>query len=312
MNSPAPSIEPCPDLDALAALVDGAVSEARRARLEAHLVGCEACRTTVAASARAVETVERTSGGAGAAGAQRGHVDATVRPWWRRIAVAAAAVVVVALGAFFALRAKEPADPLSAAFAALREARADLFGDARPLSKDELAAGGSHVLRGGIEWMTPGGTTTEERPTFEWADVDGATGYRLTITDAEGVRVVTTTAKTARLEGASLPKPLVAGADYVWKVTALDAPTPADGATALHVATAAERAAVRELVTGISGAVGRDLVDLVTAQTLLRRGFAAEALPYARRHAQRAPHDATARDTLALALRRLVPAASGR
>jgi hypothetical protein len=188
---------------------------------------------------------------------------------------------------FFALRTEEPPDPLHAAFAALREARPDLFAADRPLSEAELAASGIAVQRGGIAWMAPGGTTTEERPTFQWAEVDGADGYRVTITDAGGARIFSTTTRSARLEGTSLSKPLAAGADYVWKVTALDAPTPAEGATALHVATATERALVRAIVEAVEAveARGRGAVaDLVTAQALLRRGFAAEALPFVRRY----------------------------
>lgn len=81
---------------------------------------------------------------------------------------------------------------------------------------------------------------------------------------------------------------------------------------ALHVATTTERALVRGVVDGIAAHVRGGLADLVTAQALLRRGYAAEALPFARRYAQGAPRDATGRDTLALALRRLAPSASGR
>ena len=311
MTPTASPLDACPDLDALAALVDGAVSEARRARLEAHLVGCEACRTTVAASARAVEAV---AGGDEAARADRSDAAGAtppVRARWPFPALAAAAVLC-ALGAFFALRTEEPPDPLHAAFAALREARPDLFAADRPLSEAELAASGIAVQRGGIAWMAPGGTTTEERPTFQWAEVDGADGYRVTITDAGGARIFSTTTRSARLEGTSLSKPLAAGADYVWKVTALDAPTPAEGATALHVATATERALVRAIVEAVEARGRGAVADLVTAQALLRRGFAAEALPFVRRYVERAPGDATGQATLALALRRLAPAESGR
>jgi hypothetical protein len=294
----------CPDLDALAELVDGVVAPLRRARIEAHLVTCEACRTTVALTRRALpatatdpvaRTVASPSGGR--------------RAGW--IPFAAAAAALVAVGLAVARRADEPTT-LDGAFAALRVSDATRFADASPLSAVELADRGATLLRGGIEWMTPVGTTTEARPTFEWAEVSGADGYRVSIVDADGNRLLTTTTRTPKLDGSALPEALVAGRDYVWKVTALDAPTPTDGATALHVATSAERAAVRGLVDGVRATVPAPLVDLVTAQVLLRRGHAAEALLYARRHAQRAPRDSMGRDTLALALRRLAPSASAR
>lgn len=297
-----PSPDGCPDEASLADLVEGTLSDGRRQRLEAHLAGCEACRTTVALAARAVEEAARAMPDAAAS--------VPPPPAWRRpgtwLRVAAAAAVLAAVGAVFTMR-REPADPIEVAFASLRAARPDRFGDARPLTAGELASADGTVLRGGIDWMSPGGTTTEARPTFEWAPVAGARRYRVTITDADGVRVVTTTADEATLDGRALPAALREGADYVWRVVAVDAPTPADGATALHVATAAERAEVRDLEATVGATVHGELADLVIAQTLLRRGLNAEALPHARRFARGAPMDAVGRATLALALRRLAP-----
>ncbi|MFO0931221.1 MAG: zf-HC2 domain-containing protein [Planctomycetota bacterium] len=302
LRTPEPAPDACPETAALADLVDGTLSDARRRRLEAHVAGCEACRTTVALVAEAAEAMEGPSAEVPASRV----APAPVLGRWPWLRLVAAAAVVMAVGAVFAMR-RDPTDPLDAAFASLRSAHAGRFGDDRPLSAAELREGGATTSRGGIDWMTPGGTTTQDRPTFEWAEVAGAEAYRVTITDAEGVRVVSATAKGPTLDGSALPQPLRPGADYVWRVTTLGAPTPADGATALHVATASERAAVLELAATVGATVREELADLVTAQTLLRRGLAAEALPHARRYARRAPADPVGRATVALALRRLAP-----
>jgi hypothetical protein len=252
----------------------------------------------VAASARALEAspVGRAD--------ERGDAMPAARPWRWGI-LAAAAALLLAVGTFAWLRSRPSADPLDTAFATLRERRADLFADARPLSKEELAADGATGLRGGIAWISPGGTTTDVRPTFSWAEVPGAAGYRLTVLDSKGERVLVRQTPVASLDGSTLPTPLVEGGEYVAKVEARDAPTPAEASTAFRVATAEDRARTRAALAAIDEAVAADLRDVVKAQTLVRKGLWADALPFARRAEAGGPLRDVARATREAIERRL-------
>jgi hypothetical protein len=142
--------------------------------------------------------------------------------------------------------------------------------------------------------------------------VDGATGYAVAVIDPLGTRIVSTKTTSTRLDAAQLPRSLERGGDYVWKVTAIGPATPAEGTRALHVASAAEARTYQEVVAAVAAAADGSLRDLATAQALLRRGYTADALPFARRFAAANPSDPVGRDTLAWILRTLASAAGPR
>ena len=298
--------EGCPEVDALAQYAEGVLGDRRRAALDEHVAHCDRCRSLVAAAARAGLVAE------GAVGRTPGG---TVLRFPRWIPFAAAAVVVVGLALW--LPSREPsAEGTDARLVAVAERlsarRPDLFADFRPLDAAERAAGAVDVQRGGIEDMAPAGVTVETRPTFEWAEVDGAAEYALTVIDAEGTRLLSTKVRSARLEGSALAKALTRNTDYVWKVTAVGSAMPAEGTCALRVAGDADARTHASVVAAVAAVADETLRDLATAHALLRRGLAADALPFARRFAAGHAGDDVGRETRALIRRRLAAAAKTR
>jgi hypothetical protein len=304
--SPLDAPEGCPEVDTLAQYAEGVLGDRRRAALDVHVAECDRCRSLLAGLARADLVT---------AGAVAGAPDATAsRLRWWVVGIAAAATLVVGVVLAQRPRRSEPTGTearLLAVAARLRVERPDLLADFRPLDARELAAGGAEdVQRGGIVRMAPSGATVETRPSFEWADVDGAASYVVSALDAEGTRAFSEVVTEARLDGARLPAPLARGADYVWKVTAVGAPTPAEGTSALRVGSEADARAHAAVVSAVAAATDDTLRDLATAHALLRLGFASDALPYARRHAKAHPSDEVGRATLAH-VRRLLAADRG-
>jgi hypothetical protein len=312
MTRPAPAPpslegpEACPETDTLAQYAEGVLGARRRIALDGHLPGCDRCRSLLAGLARAGLVVEGAASGRGAPSRVRR---------WRWVPLAAAAAAALVAGLVFALRRDESPPPSTdAQLLALAErlavARPDLFAGFRPLDAAERSPGTEDVQRGGIGHMSPAGLTVGTRPTFEWADVDGAAEYAVAVMDSLGTRVVSTKTTSTRLEPAQLPRGLERGSDYVWKVTAVGPATPAEGTRALHVASDAEARTYQEVVAAVAAAADGSLRDVATAQALLRRGFTADALPFARRFASANPSDPVGRDTLAW-LRRTLASAAG-
>ena len=302
LPTPIEGMDTCPELDSLAQYAEGILGARRRADVDAHVAGCDRCRSLLADLARAALV---------AVGAVAATPTGRLASFTRGLPIAAAAAVLVA-GLVLALRSGAPtvADTdarLVAVATRLSTDRPDLFAGFRSLDARERSAGGTDVQRGGIDSMSPSGVTVETRPTFEWAEVDGASDYTVSVIDSEGNRLLKQTANSARLDGASLQKALTRGTDYVWKVTAVGSVTPAEGTCALRVSSEAEANTYAAIVVAVAAATTTDegLRDLATAHALLRRGFDADALPFARRHAAANLSDAVGRDTLALIRRRL-------
>jgi hypothetical protein len=313
MNRPSSELAPidgpdgCPEPDALAQYVEGLLGGRRRFALDAHLPVCDRCRSLVAALARAGLVAE------GAVAAAHEDTLRTLPRLPRWIPFVAAASILAALLAF-AFPSRAPGSPdtdarLVAVAARLATERPDLFAGFRPLNGRERTAGELEVQRGGVELMSPSGVTVETRPTFEWADIDGASGYSVVIIDAEGARVLATKTKSARLDGTALEQPLKRGGNYVWKVTAVGPPTPAEGTCALRIADDAAARLGAAIVATVAAATDEALRDLATAHALLRRGLAADALPFARRFAASHPDDVVGRETLLFVRRQLSLAA---
>ena len=299
--------EGCPQHETLAEYAERTLAGASRAAVADHVPTCDRCRSVLASLARAGLVADGALGDAPVARLRR-------LPRWIPL-VAAAALLVV--GLVVALHSRETADSgtdarLVAVAARLAADRPALFAGFRPLSSAERGALPAPTQRGGLRRMTPAGTTAEVRPTFAWDDVDGASGYAITILDADGRRVLAATVPSARLEGSALPQPLPRDGHYLWKVVAVGAPSPAEGTRALHVAGDQVAREAGDVVEAIGRLVDPDLRDLAIAHALLRRGLDADALPFAERWAAAHPGDAVGRETVTFAQRRGAAGGGGR
>jgi hypothetical protein len=261
-----------PDDDLLSRYAERTLLEPEAERVEGHVAACDDCRRLVAGLARA-GVLPRTEA------APRGRILAF------RWALAAAAGVLVAFGAWAAFRPKPPAEDADAVLVAaatdLAARRPDLFAGFRPLDAAERRGGSTDVLRGGLSLLLPAGSTISTKPDFSWTAVRGATSYVFKVLDAESGDVVVseTGSRTTVFAGAALtPWELARGKAYVWKVTAVGVSPTAEGTKAFTVASEADAAAfakAREAIDALPASAPR---ALLLAHFAFRRGWLAEAL----------------------------------
>ncbi|MBK8974352.1 MAG: hypothetical protein IPM29_00340 [Planctomycetes bacterium] len=276
---------PCPDENALAAFAEGRGAAAARESIERHVADCPDCQEVVAcvAPSATVRTLPR-------------------RARKARAVLAAAALVLVALGAHWLLRSPAPlAERLEVAARRLAAAEPDLFAGL-PLSDDRLRPPRADELRGRTEVAQPGGVLLETPPAFRWAARPVSSAWRCALFDGSGREVWRTETSAPELRWPSDAAPLAPGR-YVFEAVADAVAGAVEVRGAFRIADGALRdqllAARRALA-----AVGTPERDLLLAQWALVRDLRDVAVEAARA----AWSDPTARDlarpTLREALRR--------
>lgn len=200
---------------------------------------------------------------------------------WGRLA-AAAAVLVVALASYFALRtrnAPESTDAwLAGAAASLRGESPAIFEDFEPLGPAERAERRPSIERGGLVLQAPRRAVLDGRPTFRWKAPPGATTFRVTAIDAEGRTLL-----TARAEGSPWPWPsdaaeVVPGTQVVWKVEADVPGQRLVGSQIFRRPTKADEARYRDGLARIPLlAPSEETASLLAAHWALRSGLLHEA-----------------------------------
>jgi hypothetical protein len=221
-----------------------------------------------------------------------------------------AACALLALGLVFFGRKPRDATAeqrLPELVAALRGARPDLFGDFRPLSREELAAAAAaSPMRSGddVTLVHPAGTILELRPGFRWTPVPGGGNATLTLL-RKGAPLWSHRAGAGetRCDWPAPEPELESGAPYVWTITIEGPLGPVQGQRSFQVAAAGERRTFLERRGEIEARVPEELRDLVRAHVAIRLGLLGEAETAARAAHARLSGDPVARETLHHVLR---------
>ena len=298
---------PCPDASLVAGFAEGRLSEAEADLVLSHAAGCPECRTAIAELAR----LGAAGDAAGTAPPERPRPAGRLLAHPRAVAIAAAALVAIGVGALVVLRSQGPEAStdmdarLVAAARDLASAEPGLFSGFVPLSHSERVAAPDGRERGGLRLLGPTDVVLSGRPTFRWAPVPGAPRCVVTVArESGGTLWMRITA------GAELPYPadapgLEPGLRYAWTVeteAVLGGKTSARRTFA--VASREEAEAFARAQRAIDGHVPADLSALLAAHWALRHGLLEEAERLARKHVVRNPDGAAGRETLRAILRR--------
>jgi hypothetical protein len=294
----------CPDPILLAGFAEGRLLAVEREPLEVHLARCEDCRTGVAAfvlegAAAAVPTE--------APAPRRGSL--LRRTAWFAIPAAAAAVLLVALS-LQGRRATgdRPLDDavLVAAATDLAKARPEVFGEFRPLSREERLAMPLAPKRGGaLGLRVPCGKVLEARPAFRWEPVPGVARWKVSLLTAAGKRVWTAESAEPSLAYPAAEAALEPGRRYLFEVSGEGPLGPERARRTFDVASVEESAAAVAAAREIADRAPRAAAPLLEAHWLLRAGLAAAAEAPARRAHAADPSSTPARETLHLVLETL-------
>jgi hypothetical protein len=281
----------CPEPNLLAGFAEGTLAEPDLERVAAHAAACADCRA-------ALDAVE--------APAEPERAPAVPRGWLRPGVLAAAAALLVAVGAgiwFAGAPGEEPPPETSARLVAaareLARERPALFAGFVPFDQHVRLPSDDGRERGGSRLLAPAEAVLTGRPAFRWVAVQGVSRYDVSLETPDG-RVLW----TRTVAGTTLPYPqefaeLAPGARHAWSVAfegVLGGRT--ETRRAFRVATTEEAAAFEEARRAVGERVDADLRDLFLAQFALRRGFWDEAERLARTHLARSPSDPAARVTL--------------
>jgi hypothetical protein len=289
-----PRGEDCPPVDALVGLVEERLLPGERPGVEAHVAGCDACRSILAALA------------AEGAGPERSGVRA-LRPAVLGALAAAAVLLAAGLWALHAARPRSTAAALASARADLARSHPDLFGSFQLLGPGDRPASPVERERGPgtIVLLEPVGRVLAPAPRFRWRGVPGARAYELTLYAPDGTRLLAATVPAPADEGGTVghdpggdapaPPP---GQRCLWKVSAATPRGDVDARARFEIAGDAEREQWARALRAIEARVPEPLRALLTAQVALRRGLLDEAERAARRYGSLAPDDAVGRETL--------------
>ncbi len=204
--------------------------------------------------------------------------------------IAAAAIVLLAVGVGIFLATREDAAPSTRAqLTALATELA--YG---PLTDEELAARES-TERGTLVLRGPSHGVLDGRPIFRWKPVAGVDRYHLAVLDDQA-RVVFETDATETKAG-PMEQPLGTG-DYVWEVTASGPLGALSARRAFWVPSISQRVLFRTMRDKIRNRASAWLADLAEAHLALRHELFAEALGPAQRFLDANPDDELGRATL--------------
>jgi hypothetical protein len=283
----------------IAAFASGDLLVEERDAVERHLARCETCRSIAAAVAAEVGARAEDA----PIPAARGSA-----PWWTPARVAAAAVVLVAVGVALAFALKRPSAPpttdevLVATAKDLARAHPGLFEGFSPLSEQERRADGRdrHRGTGELALLEPAGKVLETRPRLRWEGDHGAERWVVVVARADGTVVLRAEPSGPSLEWPKDAADLEPGVAYQWTVTGTWPGGEEKARGVFEVASAEDGSAFEAAVRAIDAGAPAKVRRLLEAHLAFRRGYLARAVEAARAAVAEAPGDAAAVETLAL------------